>query len=80
MSLLYIRIEAIFVWRALRNFAMADLEENVEDMVGTTREAAAVATESGGGEETGDETGGPGKRPVTRRRRRLVTKWRQPVG
>ena len=48
---------------------MADFEENVEDMVGTTREAAA--TESGGdetatrprtretsspGDETGDET------------------------
>ena len=34
---------------------MADFEENVEEMVGTTREAAAVATES-----SGDETGGPG--------------------
>ena len=31
---------AIFVWRALRNFAMADFEENVEEMTGTTREAA----------------------------------------
>ena len=31
---------AIFVWRALRNFAMADFEESVEKMVGTTREAA----------------------------------------
>ena len=30
----------IFVWLALRYFAMADFEENVEDMVGTTREAA----------------------------------------
>ena len=45
---------------------MADFEENVEEMVGTTREAEAVATESGGDEtedETGDETGrlgGPG--------------------
>ena len=47
---------AIFVWRALRNFAMADFEENVEEMVGTTRERR-VATESGG-DETGDETGG----------------------
>ena len=48
---------------------MADFEENVEDMMGTTREAAAVATESGGDETatrprmrpavpgtTGDET------------------------
>ena len=31
---------AIFVWQALRNFAMADFDENVEEMVGTTREAA----------------------------------------
>ena len=37
---------------------MADFEENVEEMVGTTRERR-VATESGG-DETGDETGGPG--------------------
>ena len=34
------------------------MEENVEEMVGTTRERR-VATESGG-DETGDETGGPG--------------------
>ena len=56
-----VRIEstsAIFVWRALRNFAKANFEENVEEMVGTTRERW-VATESGG-DETGDETGGPG--------------------
>ena len=33
---------------------MADIEENVEEMVGTTRERR-VATESGG-DETGDET------------------------
>ena len=49
---------AIFVWRALRNCAMVDFEENVEEMVGMTGEAA-------GGDrvrrdETGDETGGPG--------------------
>ena len=31
---------AFFAWRALRNFAMADFEENLEEMVGTTREAA----------------------------------------
>ena len=31
---------AIFVWRALRKFVMADFEENVEETVGTTREAA----------------------------------------
>ena len=61
---------AIFVWQALRNFAMADFEENVEEMVGTTREAA------GGDRVWWDETGcpgGPGTRPATRRRRRLVT-------
>ena len=43
-------MSAIFVWRALRNFAtdMANVE-NVEDMVGTREaEAAAVVTESGG--------------------------------
>ena len=33
---------------------MVDFEENIEEMVGTTREA--VATESGGA-ETGDKTG-----------------------
>ena len=55
---------------------MAEFEENVEQMVGTTREAAAVATESGG-----DETATrlrtrpaiPRMRTDTRRRRRLVT-------
>ena len=40
---------------------MTDFEENVEEMVGTTREAAAVATECGG-----DETA---TRPRTRRGR-----------
>ena len=45
---------------------MADFEENIEEMVGTTREAAAVATESGGDETATrprrdrDKTGGPG--------------------
>ena len=49
-------MSAIFVWRALRNFAtdMANVE-NVEEMVGT-REAAAVATDSGGAVAT--ESGG----------------------
>ena len=51
-------MSAIFVWRALQNFTMADFEKNVEEMVGTTREQR-VATESGE-DETGDETGGPG--------------------
>ena len=37
-----VRIQStpIFVWQVLRNFAMVDFEENVEEMVGTTREAA----------------------------------------
>ena len=43
---------------------MADFEENVEKMVGTTREAAA--TKSGGA--------------ATKRRRRLVTRPWRPVG
>ena len=50
---------AFFVWRALRNFATCvhdgKFEENVEEMVGTTREAAAV---SGGAATTGDATAG----------------------
>ena len=63
----YIIASAIFVWRALRNFAMADFEKNVEEMVGTTREAAdgdrvqrgRDSDESGGpGYETGDKTAG----------------------
>ena len=48
----------IFVWRALRKFAMADFEENVEEMVGTTREAADGDRVRRG--RDGDETGGPG--------------------
>ena len=32
---------------------MANFAENVEEMVGTTREAVAVATESGGASESG---------------------------
>ena len=54
VSMLYIRIDIRhqIVWRALRNFAMADFKKNVEDMVGTTREA-------GGDRVRGDETGGP---------------------
>ena len=49
---------AIFVWRALRNFATDKANvENVEEMVGTREaEAAAVATESGGAVAT--ESGG----------------------
>ena len=49
---------AIFVWRALQNFAMMDFEENVEEMVGTTREAADGDRVRRG--RDGDETGGPG--------------------
>ena len=46
---------------------MADFEENVEEMVGMTREAAAgdrvrgdETGDENGGDETRDETGGPG--------------------
>ena len=41
---------------------MADFEENVEEMVGATREAAGGDRVQRGrdGDETGDETGGPG--------------------
>ena len=41
---------------------MADFEENVEEMVGTTREAADGDRVRQGrdGDETGDETGGHG--------------------
>ena len=49
---------AIFVWRALRNVAMADFGENVEEMVGTTREAADGDRVRRGRDS--DETGGPG--------------------
>ena len=49
---------AIFVWRALRNFAMAYFEKNVEEMVGTTREAADGDRVRRG--RDGDKTGGPG--------------------
>ena len=70
VSMLYIRIDIpIFVWRELRNFAMADFEENVEEMVGTTREAADDDRVQRG--RDGDETRGPdgsGTRPATRRR------------
>ena len=55
---------------------MADFDENVEEMVGTTREAAAVMTESGGDETAtrpGTRPAVPGTRPATRQRRRLVT-------
>ena len=76
---------AIFVWRALRNFAMADFEENVEEMMGTTKEAADGGRVRRGrdGDETGDETGGPGgpgDETATRGRRRLVTNETAAIG
>ena len=43
---------------------MADFEENVEEMVGTTREAAAVATESGGDKTATRPRTRPGTRPA----------------
>ena len=54
---------------------MANFEENVEEMVGTTRQAR-VATESGGDETAtrpGTRPAVRGTRPTTRRRRRLAT-------
>ena len=73
MSMLYVRIDIRHL--CLASIAkLADFEENVEEMVGTTREAA------GGDESGGDETATrravpavPGTRPATRRQRRLVT-------
>ena len=50
---------------------MADFEENVEEMVGTTRERR-MATESGG-DETGDETSGPGDETGDKTEATLVT-------
>ena len=69
---------AIFVWRALRNLAMADFEENFEEMVGTTREVAAVVTESGGDETAMRSRTRPGTRPAVPAvpRTRQATKWR----
>ena len=60
--LLYIRIDILHLCLAsIANFATCALgEENVEEMVGTIREAAAVATESGGVVTTGDETAATG--------------------
>ena len=40
----------------LQTAHMANFEENVEEMLGTTREAAAVAGRDGGTATTGDET------------------------
>ena len=57
--------------------------ENVKEMVGTREaDAAAMATESGGvvltesGGAVATDSGGA----ATRRWRRLVTRWRRPVG
>ena len=54
---------AVFVWRALQNVAIADFEDNVEEMVGMTRKRR-VATESGG-TRPGTSTAVPGTRPAT---------------
>ena len=74
VSMLYIQIDIRhLVWRALRNFAMANFEENVEEMVGMTREAADgdIVRRGRDGDETGCP-GGPGTRLAARRRRLLV--------
>ena len=52
---------------------MVNFEKNVEEMAGTTREAVAVATESGGDETATRPRMRQGTRPAMRRRRRLVT-------
>ena len=55
----------------LRPADMADFEDNFEEMVVTTREAAVVATESGGDETAmrlGTRPAVPGTRAATRRR------------
>ena len=49
---------AVFVWRALRNFAIVDFEENIEEMVETTREVVDGDRVRRG--RNGDETGGRG--------------------
>ena len=47
VSMLYIRINVHHLCLAsIAKFSDGGLEENFEEMVGTTREAAAVATES----------------------------------
>ena len=57
--MLYIRIDVRHLCLAsiakFCNLRTANFEENVEEMVKTTREAAVVATESGGEATTGDE-------------------------
>ena len=60
---------------------MADFEENVEEMVGTTREAADSDRVRRGRyrEQTGGP-GGPGTRSATRWRRRLVTNEKAATG
>ena len=61
---------AIFVWRALRNFAMVDFEENVQELVGTTREAADGDRVRRGRDRGRDRPAVRGTRLATRR---LVT-------
>ena len=66
VSMLYIRIDICHLCLAsIQNFAMADFEENVEEMVRTTREAAGGDRVRRGRDR--DETGGPsvpGTRPA----------------
>ena len=57
---------------------MADFEENVEEMVGTTREAADGDRVRG--DETAMRPAVPGTRPATRRRPRLVTNMTAATG
>ena len=81
--MLYIRIDVRHLClTSIAKFSVGRLEENFKEMVGTTREMAAVATESSGDEKaTRPRTrpAVPGTRPATRRRQRLVTRRRRPV-
>ena len=52
---------------------MADFEENVEEMMGTTREVADGDTTESSGDDMATRPAVPGTRPATRRRRQLVT-------
>ena len=76
VSMLYIPIDVLHLCLAsIAKFSDGGLEENFEEMMGTTREAAAVATESGGDETATRPRTRPGTKPAvpavpgTRRRR-----------
>ena len=69
VSMLYIRIDVCHLCLvSIAKFSDGGVDENFEEMVGMTREAAAVATESGGDETTTRprmRPAVPGTRPAT---------------